>query len=113
MKEFMLIFLGGDYETSEVSPEEMGRRMQLWNKWVEELRTESLFIDGRALKNQSHQVENADRLVTDGPFVETKELVTGYFVVNARDLEHATQMTSSYPDYDLGGKVQIREIQVF
>jgi len=108
-----MIFVGGDYETSEVSPEEIGRRMQLWNKWVEELRAESLFIDGRALKNQEHQVNNQDALVTDGPFVETKELVTGYFVVKAQNLAQVTEMTKSYPDWDLGGRVQIREIQTF
>ncbi|MBX2817932.1 MAG: hypothetical protein KTR24_18135 [Saprospiraceae bacterium] len=112
MKEFMMIFIGGDYETAEMSPEEIGRRMQKWNQWVEELQKDNLFLDGRALKNAATQVHNADSLATDGPFVETKELITGYLVVKANDIEHAKSLTHAYPDYDLGGRVEIREIQV-
>lgn len=109
----MMIFHGGDYESSEVSPEELGRRMELWNKWIGELREKELFLDGRALKNKSHQVTGQDEVITDGPFVETKELVTGYLVVKANDLKHVNEMSKSYPDYDLGGRVEIREIQTF
>ena len=111
MKEFMMIFIGGDYENGGLSPEDFERRMNLWNQWVEDLRKDELFIDGRALKNASTRT-NGD-LSTDGPFVETKELVTGYFLLKAKDLEHAKSLTGQYPDYDLGGRVEIREIQNF
>ncbi len=112
MKEFMMIFIGGDYETNDMSPEDFQRRMNLWNEWVEDLKKDDIFIDGRALKNQSKMVESTG-LSTDGPFVETKELVTGYFLLKAKDLEHVTTLTKGYPDYDLGGKIEIREIQAF
>ena len=113
MKEFMMIFIGGDYENSGMSPEDFQRRMNLWNQWVEALRQQNLYIEGRALKNQTTHVTSSDNVTTDGAFVETKELVTGYFLLQANDLEHAKSLTQGYPDYDLGGKVEIREIQNF
>ena len=113
MKEFMMIFVGGDYETQELSPEQLQERLMKWNTWLEELRKDDLFLDGRALKNPSRKVEGQERLVTDGAFVEVKELVTGYFLLKAKDLDHATELTKGFPDYDLGGRVEIREIENF
>lgn len=113
MKEFMMIFHGGDYESGELSPEQFQAKMTLWDKWVGELRENDLFINGHALKNKSAEVKNDDLVLTDRPFVEANEIVTGYFVVKANDLEHARSLTKGYPDFDLGGKVEIREIQTF
>ncbi len=113
MKEFMMIFVGGDYETKDMSPQDFQERLQRWNAWIEELKKEDLYLEGRALKNAATRIKGNDHLVTNGPFVETNELITGYFIVKARDLEHATSLTDKYPDYDLDGKVEIREIQMF
>lgn len=113
MKEFMMIFIGGDYETGGMSPDEFERRMQRWNQWVEELQKEELYLGGRALKNTKKQVVEEKGVAVDGAYVEIKELVTGYFLIKARDFDHAASLTKSYPDYDLGGRVELREIQSF
>ena len=113
MKEFMMIFVGGDYETAQLSPEEMQGRLEKWNAWVTELQNEDLYIEGKALQNASKRISGVDQVATDGPFVETKELVTGYFLFKANDMDHATKLTSKFPDYDLGGQVEIREIAQF
>jgi len=52
---------------------------------MEDLRKQELFLDGRALQNNSTRIVGEKQIVTDGPFVETKELVSGYIVVKARD----------------------------
>ena len=51
------------------------------------------------------------QVVTDGPFAESKELVGGYFIVNAKDLDDAVALTKDYPDFIFNGKVQIRPVQ--
>ena len=109
----MLIFQGGEYETSGMSPDQFQQKMEQWNKWVNELREDDLFVNGHALKNSSKQINDENLVLTDGPFVELNELVTGYFVIKAKDLDHARQLSKGYPDFDLGGKIQIREIQTF
>ena len=49
-------------------------------------------------------------LVTDGPFVESKELVAGYIVVKAKDYAEAAELAMDYPDFDLDGSLEIRQI---
>ena len=48
--------------------------------------------------------------VTDGPYTEGKELVGGYFIVNAENYDDAIALTKDYPDYEHGGKIQVRQV---
>ena len=109
MKEFMMIFVGGDYFSAELSPEEIQTRMEKWDAWIDKLKEDDLFINGRALKPEAKRMSDGE-VVTDGPFVETKELVGGYILVKAENIDAALQLTDGFPDYDLGGKVEVREI---
>ena len=113
MKEFMMIFLGADYEEAKLAPEEAQKRMEKWYAWVEDLRNQDLYLDGKPLLPTSKRVSGEDQVVTDGPFVETKDLVGGYFLFKANDMDHAISLTKDYPDYDLGGSVEVREIMVY
>ena len=114
MKEFMMIFIGGDYQEAQLSPEEMENRMAKWMAWVKDLEDQNLYINGKPLLPNAKRVAGGDgSLVTDGPFVESKELVGGYFLFKARDWDHALELTKPYPDYDIGGSVELREIMEY
>ena len=56
------------------------------------------------------RVRNGKVLTTDGPFVETKEQLGGYFLIEARDLNDAIQVASRIPSARLGG-IEIRPIR--
>ena len=109
MKEFMMIFIGGDYFEADLSPEQIQQRMEKWDKWIDRLKEDDLFINGRALNPSAKRVADGE-VVTDGPFVETKELVGGYLLIKAKNMDDALKLTDGYPDYDLGGSVEVREI---
>lgn len=47
-------------------------------------------------------------LVTDGPFADTKEVLGGFYLVEAEDLDRATEIASRIPMLRLGGSVEIR-----
>ena len=49
-------------------------------------------------------------LVTDGPYAETKERLGGFFVLEARDMNHAVELMSKHPGVRLGGPIEIRPI---
>jgi len=55
--------------------------------------------------------------ITDGPFVETKELVGGFFIIEARDLNEAIRVASMHPAAHLGEQVgwgiEVRPIGFF
>jgi len=50
-------------------------------------------------------------MVTDGPFIEAKELVGGYLIVNAKDINEAVEISKGCPIFDLDGKLEVRPIQ--
>jgi hypothetical protein len=55
------------------------------------------------------RVQKGKVSITDGPYVETKEQVGGYILLNARDLDEAVQLASKIPPARLGG-VEVRPI---
>ena len=56
------------------------------------------------------RVEGDDTLTTDGPFVETKEALGGYFLFEADDLDAAIELAAKLPPARLGGAIEIRPI---
>jgi hypothetical protein len=57
------------------------------------------------IRVQDHQV-----LVTDGPFADTKEIFAGFYVLEADDLDQATEIAARIPAARLGGSVEIRPV---
>ena len=113
MKDFMLIFFGKNYSELNLSPEEMQKRMGQWWAWQSKMEEAGVVKHGHALQPQTRRVVGAERTVTDIASSELKELVGGYYIVSAKDVEEATEIAQGYPDYDLGGTVEIREVIVF
>lgn len=114
MKKFMLVFLGVDYATAGLSPDEMQQRMGRWFAWNQKMEDAGVVENGHALQtNIVRRVTGPDRTVTDRAGAEVKELIGGYYVVKAADLDFAQGIAADYPDYDLGGTVEIREVVVF
>jgi len=79
-----------------------------------ELRELPGMLGGAAL----HPVETATTvrvlddavLITDGPFADTKEIFAGFYLVEADDLDQATEIAARIPAVRLGGSVEIRPV---
>jgi hypothetical protein len=59
------------------------------------------------------RVQDGKPLMTDGPFVESKEAVGGYFVLEADDLDAAIEVAASVPAARLGGAVEVRPVNTY
>jgi hypothetical protein len=108
MEKYMFLFRGGD--VSKLSPQQQEAQMGKWLAWVEKLRKDNRYISGEPLLPGGKTIAGSKKTVTDGPFTESKEVIGGFFIVNANNLDEATQMAKDSPDYDLGGSVEIREV---
>jgi len=113
MKDFMLVFLGKDYADLELSPDQMQARMGKWFAWGAKMKAQGILKGGEALHSHVRRVSGDNRVVTDQPGSEIKELVGGYYIITVADLEAATKVAEDYPDYDLNGTCEIREVVVF
>jgi hypothetical protein len=111
MEKYMFIFIGGD--PSHLSPEAQQAHMGKWFAWVEKLQKENRYVSGEALLPGGKTIKGSKKAITDGPYAEGKEVVAGYFVVNANDLNEATEMAKACPDYELDGIVEVREVVKF
>lgn len=109
MEKFMFIFHGGMQH--DASPEEMQANMGKWMAWVEKLTKNGQYVSGEPLLPGGKLVKGPNsKNITDGPYTEGKEVVGGYFIVEAKDYESALALTADYPDFDLGGSIQVRQV---
>ena len=109
MEKFMLIFHGGEIPTD--SPEQMQAHMGRWMAWIDKLRKTDQYVSGEPLLPGGKLVAGkAGKNVTDGPYTEGKEVVGGFFIINAKDLTEAVNISKDCPDFDLGGSVQVRQV---
>ena len=107
MEKFMFIFHGG--MDPAASPEQMQENMGKWFAWIEKLSQDNRYVGGEALL-PGGKLLTKPRSATDGPYTEGKEVVGGYFIVNAKDYNDALALCDEYPDYELGGKIQVRQV---
>ena len=96
-------------DQSAMSAEEMQESMERWMKWIGEATQAGwMTVPGDALRG-GRTVHN-DRTTTDGPFAESKEIIGGYSIVEARDIDHATELAQGCPVFNEGGCLEIREL---
>jgi hypothetical protein len=110
MDKFMFIFQGGQ-GMSNPSAEEMQAQMGKWMAWIEKLNKTGQYISGEPLLPGGKLVSGRNgSSVTDGPYTEGKEVVGGYFVITARDLNDAVNISKECPVLEVGGTVQVRQV---
>jgi hypothetical protein len=82
--------------------------------YVAALRERGELIDTQALQSPTRakvaRVRNGRRSVTDGPFAETKEQIGGFFLIEARDDEHALEIAAHWPSARIGA-IEVRPIE--
>ena len=56
------------------------------------------------------RVQDGQTLVTDGPFADTKEIFAGFYLIEAGDLDQATELAARIPAARIGGSVEVRPV---
>ena len=108
MEKFMLIFHGGT--SLAPSPEAMQEHMGKWMAWIEKLRQTDQYLAGEPLLPGGKLISGKNKNVTDGPYTEGKEIVGGFFILNAENYDEAVKLCDDYPDYENGGSIQVRQV---
>lgn len=109
--KFMLIFRGGAVSRGDLSPTELQAHVVKWYSWSDELTSQGRRVVGTALDNRGVTVHGHERMVTDGPYAESKDLVTGSMVIEAASLEDAVEVARTCPTYEFDGSVEVRPVQ--
>jgi len=110
MPQFMYIFRGGAFVTPGLSVTEMQAHLEKWYAWAGALAKQGRSSGGHPLHNGGKTIRGQDRVVTDGPYAESKDLVTGSLVLEAASLEEATDLALGCPVFEMGGSLEVRPV---
>lgn len=110
MKEYALLFRQPKYDYRDVPAETMKALSQQWQDWVEGIVSQGKFSSHGLRLAPEGKVLASGGLVTDGPFVEIKEALLSFIVVQAEDLDDAVTLAHGCPAIDQGGCVEVRPV---
>lgn len=110
MKEFLLLLREDVQAYANMSAEEMQNDINQHVKWVEELSKNGHFKHGNPLSPMGKHLSGKQKIMTDGPYIEGKEGVSGFYFLLADSLEQAAELAQGCPTLAIGGKVEVREI---
>jgi len=110
MKEFVLLFRQPSYDYSNAAKEEIQAIAKKWADWAGGIAAQGKLSGNGSRLATEGKVLKAGGVITDGPFVEIKEILGSFVVVKADNIEDATTLAHGCPVLDRGGSVEIRPI---
>lgn len=116
MPQYMLIALASSEPPAEMefTPEMIQAVIEKYNAWTEKLMQSGNLVTLNKLRDGGGRVVRGfgeKQVVTDGPYAETKEVIGGYWIINAASYEEAVQLASDSPQLEFGGTIEIREVE--
>jgi len=105
----MLFLIQDIEEVDNMTPEELQKDIEDHTRWVEELAKKGQYKSGEPLLSDSRMV-NASQIQSDGPYIESKEAISGYFIILADDIEAASKIAQTCPAVVAGSKMLVRPV---
>jgi hypothetical protein len=110
-----LLLIGGDENILNNLPEpQLSARHQAWATYTNDLVAANKLRGGERLRPIASattvRMNGGQRLLSDGPFAETKEQLGGFYIVETDDLDEAVELASKMPHLADGGSVEVRPI---
>ncbi len=107
MAKFLLLFRDSAEPRSQPSPEEMQSFLAMWGDWFQQFGPK--ILDGGDALLPTGRVLKPGGEVANGPYVEAKEVIGGYSVIDAEHYEGAVEIAKACPIVKIGGAIEIRE----
>ena len=93
MKQYLLLLKGK--KELDYSPEQLQKRLEAYRKWVTTI--EEHYVTDNRLERKGALIKEKDKIATDGPFLEAKEIIAGFVIIQAKSLDEATEIANSSP----------------
>jgi len=109
MSQFMLLLYDDQTIFTRLSPEDMQKALEKYMAW----RHLPFTRDGKRLNDDLGRVlrlQGGKATATDGPYSETKEILGGYYTIEAADYDEAVKHALTHPHVELGGTIEVRKV---
>ncbi len=108
MSEFVYLYRGGRRPESAAEGEQ---QMQKWVSWLQDLAAKGHVKDqGQPLEPEGKVVRGKHNAISDGPYPESKDVVGGYTLIEAKDIAQAADLAGGCPIFDFDGIVEVRPV---
>jgi hypothetical protein len=112
MEKFLLLVREDLKRREKMSPAEFDHQTQLMSKWVESMAQAGNYLQADPLDHGGRYV-GRDYVLSDGPFIEAKESISGFILITAENLEQAVSIAQNCPLIPIGvGVVEVRRIMI-
>ena len=111
MKEFMLFIRSEGNPVADLSPEQLQEHVQKVGGYIQNMVDQGKMKAAQPLEMEGSILSYNNGSFTDGPFNETKEVISGYYHIMANDLKEATDIAKADPRFEDGKwRIEIRPI---
>ena len=114
MARYMLLLHENPAAFADVSADEMKAIVAKYSSWGESLDSRGILLGNQKLKDEGGRhvaARGKEILVTDGPFAEAKEVLGGYFLVEAKSYDEAVEIAKTCPHLEYEGRIEVREVE--
>jgi hypothetical protein len=109
MTKFIYLFRTNPTAYQSLSPEQMQQTLKKWMDWKDTLEKSGHIKQfGERLDGTGKVVRGKSKTVTDGPYIEVKDFIGGYMLVEAKDIDQAVELAKGCPVLESDGTVEIR-----
>jgi hypothetical protein len=114
MKEFMLLIRTEGDHLTKLSPEQQQQHLQKVMHYMGKLMESGKLKSAQPLDMDGVIVSGTKGKLKDGPYNETKEVIAGYFLIEAKNIEEAIQIARENPVFEDGtdARIEVRPIKV-
>ncbi|MBV6646091.1 MAG: hypothetical protein KI790_11620 [Cyclobacteriaceae bacterium] len=93
MQDYLLIIKGK--KVLDYSPEELQRRLEEFKVWAEKMGEK--YVAGQRLEDIGMYIKDEKTVISDGPFLEAKEIIAGYVIIKSDSLDRAAEEALQCP----------------
>src|SRR5262252_3411046 len=98
MAEYLILIVEDESAYATATPDVIQQVMEAHTRFAEQVAEKGgRIVEGRALQPTAMATTIRGDVVTDGPFIETKEAIGGFYLIEARDLDHALELAKLCP----------------
>lgn len=110
MNEFVLIFRNDFNPDQKFSPDQMQAIMKQWQDWIGGIAAQNKLASPGNRLGDSGKTLKPNNVVTDGPYVEIKEMISGYIIIKSDTIDDALAIAKGCPILQVGGNVEVRNV---
>lgn len=111
--QYLLLIYQSEAEWDSMSEADRRKIYGEYMEVVQDLRSQGKYVGGHQLQPvataTTARIRKGKKLITDGPFAETREQLGGYFLVEARDLDEALSIAARIPGAR-SGSIEVRPV---